>query len=488
VKNTITLPEGEARTPTDLWRMSALELAGAIRSRQVSSREIIEAHLRRIEDVNPSLNAVTVVLAERALEEANAADGAVVGGGELPPFHGVPFTTKENIDLAGTPTTHGLKALAGAYPVRDAPDVERMRNAGAIPIGRTNLPDFAIGWHTDSELRGATVNPWGRSRTPGASSGGEAAALATGMSPWGLGNDTGGSLRWPAQCCGISTLKPTLGRIPHATTVEPVDGPISNQLMGVEGPLARRVSDLRAAFEVMAGPTWRDPWTVPAPLRGPRPVEPVRVALVLDPAGQGTTRQVQDGVRKAARALEDAGYVVDEVEPPSIDVTARMWLDILIPPVRAGWEIWAPLVRAYTEEFVLALFEVAGEVGPDMHMQSFVTRQSLQRAWGEFQESHPPIVAPISTDIPFEVGKDRTTHEVAAIVVGMRMALAVNVLGVPAVALPVGIGDGLPQAVQVIGPRYREDLCLDAAEALENRVGSITPIDPGATEALEGGR
>jgi amidase len=217
-------------------------------------------------------------------------------------------------------------------------------------------------------------------------------------------------------------------------------------------------------------------------------VEPVRVALVLDPAGQGTTRQVQDGVRKAARALEDAGYVVDEVEPPSIDVTARMWLDILIPPVRAGWEIWAPLVRAYTEEFVLALFEVAGEVGPDMHMQSFVTRQSLQRAWGEFQESHPPIVAPISTDIPFEVGKDRTTHEVAAIVVGMRMALAVNVLGVPAVALPVGIGDGLPQAVQVIGPRYREDLCLDAAEALENRVGSITPIDPGATEVLEGGR
>jgi amidase len=165
-----------------------------------------------------------------------------------------------------------------------------------------------------------------------------------------------------------------------------------------------------------------------------------------------------------------------------------MWLDILIPPVRAGWKIWAPLVRPYTEEFVLALFEVAGEVGPDMHMQSFVTRHSLLRAWGEFQESHQLILAPISTDIPFEVGKDRTAPEVATIVAGMRMALAVNVLGVPAVALPVGIGDGLPQAVQMIGPRYREDLCLDAAEALENRVGSITPIDPGATEVLEGGR
>jgi amidase len=486
--NMTTLPKKSTQTSTDLWRMSALELAEAIRSRRASSREVIEAHLRRIEDVNPSVNAVSVVLAERALEEANAADDAVAGVGELPPFHGVPFTVKENIDLDGTPTTHGLTALAGAYPGQDAPAVERMRAAGAIPIGRTNLPDFAIGWHTDSELRGATVNPWDRTRTPGASSGGEAAALATGMTPWGLGNDTGASLRWPAQCCGISALKSTLGRIPHATTVEPVDGPISNQLMGVQGPLARRVSDLRAAFEVMAGPTWRDPWTVPAPLRGPRPVEPVRVALVLDPAGRGIANQVQDGVRKAARALEDAGYVVDEVEPPSIEVAARMWLDILIPPVRAGWEIWAPLVRAYTEEFVLALFEVAGDLDPNMHMQSFVTRHSLLRAWGEFQESHPLIVAPISTDIPFEVGKDRTTPEVAAIVAGMRMALAVNVLGVPAVALPVGIGDGLPQAVQVIGPRYREDLCLDAAAALEDRLGIFTPIDPGATEVLETGR
>ena len=465
-------------TTTDLWRMGAMELAEAIRSRQTSSREVIEAHLRRIEEVNPFVNAVTVVLGEGAIEAAKAADRAVVGGADLAPLHGVPFTVKENIDLAGTPTTHGLKALADAYPGRDAPDVERVRAAGAIPIGRTNLPDFAIGWHTDSELRGATVNPWNRSRTPGASSGGEAAALATGMTPLGLGNDTGGSLRWPAQCCGISALKPTLGRIPHATTIEPVDAPISNQLMGVEGPLARRVADLRAAFEVMAGPSWRDPWTVPAPLRGPETGKPVRIALVLDPAGQGTANQVQDGVRKAAKALEDAGYAVEEVEPPSIDVAAKLWLDILIPPVRAGWEIWAPLVRAYTEQFVLALFEVAGDPDPGRHMQSFITRHSLLRAWGEFQETHQLIIAPISTDIPFEVGKDRTTPEVASIVRGMRMALAVNVLGLPAVALPVGIGDGIPQSVQVIGPRYREDLCLDAAAALEERVGIITPIDP----------
>jgi amidase len=463
--------------------MGATELAEAIRSRQASSREVIEAHLRRIEAVNPAVNAVTVVLGEQAVETAKAADRAVAGDGDLPPFHGVPFTIKANIDLAGTPTTNGVKALAAAYPDLDAPDVARMKAAGAIPIGRTNMPDMAISWHTDSELWGATVNPWDRSRTPGASSGGEAAALATGLSPLGLGNDTLGSLRWPAQCCGIGALKPTLGRIPRASTIEPrdlfADPPIGVQLTGVEGPMARRVADLRAAFEVMTGPSWRDPWTVPAPLRGPEPARPVRIALVVDPAGQGTATQVQDGVRKAAGALEDAGYAVEEVEPPSIDVAAKTLLDMLYPPdMRAGWQMYAPPLRAYTRRWVSALFEAYGDPDPTASMRCFMIRQSLLRAWGEYQETHPLIVAPICTDIPFEVGKDRTAAEVAEIIRGMRMAMAVNALGLPAVALPVGIGDGLPQAVQVIGPRYREDLCLDAAAALENRLGTFSPIDP----------
>jgi amidase len=324
------------------------------------------------------------------------------------------------------------------------------------------------------------MNPWDRSRTPGASSGGEAAALATGMSPLGLGNDGLGSLRWPAQCCGISVLKPTLGRIPHATTIEPfVDWAIGYQLTGVEGPLARRVADLRAALEVLAGPSWRDLWSVPAPLRGPAPTWPVRVALVIDPAGHGTANQVQEGVRKAARALEDAGYVVKEVEPPSIDVAAKTLLDMLnTPDLRAGWQMYSPLMPADTQRFLSAFYEVAGEPDPVTAMQCFMTRQSLLRAWGEFQQTHPLIVAPIYTDIPFAAGTDLDDGRVAETIRGMRMAIAVNALGLPAVALPVGIGDGLPQSVQVIGPRYREDLCLDAAEAIEGRLGIITPIDP----------
>ena len=465
-------------TATELWRLSATDLAEAIRSRQVSSREVIQEHLRRIEAVNPSVNAVTVVLAEQAVEAAKAADRAVADGDPLPPFHGVPFTVKGNIDLVGTPTTHGAKALVGAFPTLDAPVVERLKAAGAIPIGRTNLPTFALRWHTDSELYGPTINPWDQSRTAGASSAGEAAALATGMSPLGLGNDGLGSLRHPAQCCGISVLKPTLGRIPDATTTG-LDWPIGAQLVEVQGPLARRVADLRVALEVLAGPTWRDPWSVPAPLRDPEPTKPVRVALVVDPAGLGTGTQVQDGVRKAARALVDAGYAVEEVEPPSVEVAARTLLDMLnTPDVRAMWQLGSPMMPADTRRFLSEFYRVAGDPDPVTTMQSFVTRQSLLRAWGQFQQQHPLIVAPICTEVPFQAGTDLDEGQVAATIRSMRMATAVNALGLPAVALPVGIGDGLPQAVQVIGPRYREDLCLAAAAALEDRVGTITPIDP----------
>ena len=466
-------------TTTELWRMSAMDLAEAIRSGQTSSQEVIEAHLGRIEAVNASVNAVTVVLGEQALEAAKAADREVAGSADLPPLHGVPFTVKGNIDLVGTPTTMGLKALAGAYPTLDAPVVERLKAAGAIPIGRTNLATIAVRWHCESELWGTTVNPWDRSRTPGASSGGEAAAIATGMSPLGLGNDGLGSLRWPAQCCGVSALKPTLGRIPDATSAGPAEVAIGVQLTAVQGPMARRVADLRAAFAVLAGPTWRDPWTVPAPQRGPEPARPVRVALVVDPAGQGTANEVQDGVRKAARALDDAGYVIDEVEPPSIDVAATTLLAMLnTPDIRAMWQMSSQMLPADTQRFLSAFYEVAGDPDPVTTVQSFMTRQSLLRAWGEFQEEHPLIVAPIFTDVPFEVGTDLGDGRVAETIRGMRMALAVSALGLPAVALPVGTGDGLPQSVQVIGPRYREDLCLDAAAALEDRLGIITPIDP----------
>jgi amidase len=465
---------------TDLWRLAAVELAGAIRTRVVSSREVVEAHLRRIEAVNPPINAITTLRADQALAAAAEADQrTVVAGDHLPALHGVPFTMKENIDLVGTPTTHGLKALAEAYPTADAPVVERLKGAGAIPLGHTNCSTITVRWHTESELWGSTVNPWDRLRTPGASSGGEAAAVATGMSPLGVGNDGLGSLRWPAQCCGVCALKPTLGRIPAASSLEPADAAVGLQLTSVQGPMARRIADLGAAFEVMAGPTWRDPWTVPAPLRGPQLPMPIRVALVVDPSGQGVSPQVEEGVMRAAITLEESGYRVEEIAPPSIDSAAKILLDMLnTPDLRALWHAMSPLLPTETQQFLTDFYRVAGDSDPASIMQSFVARQSLLRAWSEFLERHPLILAPIATDIPFPVGTDLEEGRVAETVHMMRMAMAVNALGLPAVAVPVGVGDGLPQVVQLIAGRYREDLCLDAAQAVEDRLGIITPIDP----------
>lgn len=457
----------------ELWRMSATELAALIGGREVSAHEVIETHLRRIDAVNSALNAIVIRLDEEALAAADAADRAVAAGGRLPPLHGVPFTVKECFDLVGTPTTAGWKVLANEYPSEDAPDVARLKAAGAIPVGRTNLATFTVRWHCESELWGHTVNPWDATRTPGASSGGDAVAVAVGMAPLALGSDGLGSLRWPAQCCGITALKATYGRIPAAGNMQ-----LGAQLTVVDGPMARRVADLRTAFEVMAGPTWRDPRTVPAPLRGPRLRPPLGVAVVLDPAGGGIAPPVQDGVRKAAAALAGAGYAVGETEPSGIAEAAHVALSMLNTPEFRALLAHLEFFEAPTRQFLTEFYDAAGDCDPVATALSFMTRHALLRQWGEFQETCPLILAPICTGIPFKVGTDLGGDAVARTIHDMRMAIAVNALGLPAVAVPVGVADGMPQVVQVIGPRYREDLCLDAAAALEEALGVITPVDP----------
>jgi amidase len=203
------------------------------------------------------------------------------------------------------------------------------------------------------------------------------------------------------------------------------------------------------------------------------------VALVLDPAGGTTAAQVRDGLLKAAAALRDAGYAVEPAEPPAVETAAKTLLDMLNPPGtrQEDMELMFPSPPPDTKRFLAAFYEVAGEPDPTT-IRTYATRQSLQRAWGLFQQTCPLILAPIYTDVPFAAGADLDDGRVAETIRGMRMAMAVNALGVPAVALPVGVGDGLPQAVQLIGPRYREDMCLDAAQAIEDRLGTITPIDP----------
>jgi amidase len=465
-------------TGTELWRLGAVDLADAIRERRASSREVVQAHLDRIEAVNPGINAITRVLAADALRAADEADRRLREGGQVGPLHGVPFTVKENVDLAGTPTTQGVAAMAGAVPDVDAPQVANLRQAGAIPIARTNLPDFALRWHTDNAVYGATRNPWDASRTPGGSSGGEGAALATGMTPLGVGNDLGGSLRWPAQCNGISSLKPTFGRVPQGGVLQPIDAPPSIQLMAVQGPMARRVADLRVALEAMSRPSSRDPWYAPVPLRGPALPDPLRVAVVTKPAGGTISEQVAGGVRAAADALRLAGYTVEEAQPPDVAEAAAAWLAMLGAELRVMWPLMAPIVSQDANHFMGILLDTQPDVPLGAYIQTFMARQAFGRAWAEFQQTYPLVVAPISTEPPFAVGADLTSEGLAALQPAMRMVVTINLLGLPAAAVTVGVADGLPQTVQVIGQRFREDLCLDAAEAIEEARGVVTPIDP----------
>ena len=306
----------------ELWTLSACELAGGIARKDFSCTEVVEAHLRRITAVNPGLNAIVKTLAEDARRDAAAADRKVAAGQALGPLHGVPFTIKENIDVAGFPTTWGVPAFAGAIPPVDAPVVERMRAAGAIAIGRTNLPDMGLRMHTDSSLHGLTRNPWNPARTTSGSSGGDAVALATGMSALGLGNDIGGSLRNPANACGVASIRPSQGRVPHAGFIPLEDTLLAVQLMHTNGPMARRVGDVRVALSVLVGAHPRDPWSIDTPLDRPRDAVTMRVAIVAEPPGGPTDPTVAKVVLDAGAALRDAGYEVVEIAPPRYEEIA----------------------------------------------------------------------------------------------------------------------------------------------------------------------
>ncbi len=464
---------------TELWQKSAAELAGMIREKEASSREVVQAHLDRITAVNDQLNAITVLLAEQALTMADTADEAIAVGGEVGPLHGVPVTVKENIDLAGSATTEGVAAFAEAIPPIDAPQMAQIARAGAIPIGRTNMPDFGLRWHTDNALRGATVNPWDSSRTPGGSSAGEAVALATGMSPLGLGNDYGGSLRWPTVCNGVTAIRPTIGRVPFASAIAPAEPMMTAQLFGVQGPMARHVADVRLALSVMSGFDARDPWWVPAPLNGPAVNGPIKVAVTKDPGGLGVDTAVAEGIDKAAQALADAGYIVEEVEPPMIVEAHTMWGNLAITEIST---LVLPLVQPILSADALIFLELAAELYPPLDLVGYAftlaDRNRIAREWSLFLTEYPIVLGPVSTNLPFAVGADLEKESLTEFMNSLRLTTAMNLIGFPAAVVPVGVAGGLPLGVQIIGARYREDMCLDAAEAVEQALGLITPIDP----------
>jgi amidase len=464
-----------------LWSWDAVDLAQAIRTRAISAREAVTDCLDRLAAVNPRINAVVQVLADEALEAADAADAQVKSGETLGPLHGVPVTIKVNTDQKGCATTNGVVAFRDNIAESDAPPVANWRKAGAIIVGRTNTPAFSWRWFTDNDLHGATLNPWNSGITPGGSSGGAAAALAAGIGALAHGNDIGGSIRYPAYACGLVGIRPSLGRVPSFNASAPDERPVTAQLASVQGPLARRVRDLRVGLAAMSGFDPRDPWWVPAPLEGPPPSRPIRVALCSDPGGVGgVAPAVSAALVQAAAWLGEAGYAVEEREPPHFTEAAQLWNATVGTEARLTM---LPLIEKYGDKAVQHMAQAFDRAVPPLDLVGFgkalARRSTLLRAWMQFFEDYPLILLPVSCEPPFPAGFDQGGDEpLRRLSKAQRPQFPSPALGLPGISVPTGIVDGVPMGVQLIAGRYREDLCLDAAEVIEARAPMPTPIDP----------
>jgi amidase len=466
--------------PTELWKWDAVDLVRAIRLRKISSRDAVAACLARLDAVNPKINAVVVKLGEQALAQAEAADKAVARGEELGPMHGVPITIKVNVDQMGQATTNGVVAFKDVIATEDSPVVANLKSAGAVIIGRTNTPAFSSSWFTDNDLYGRTQNPWSKNHTPGGSSGGASSSVAAGITPVAHGNDLAGSVRYPAYCTGVVGLRPSFGRVPAYLPSAKAERGMSAQLMSAQGPLARHVRDVRLALHAMAKEDPRDPWWVPAPLEGPPLARPIRVAMSCKPSSLDVHPAVVEAVRSAGRILAGAGYVVEEVELPGFAEIAELWADMMTPEKpfftsKAIEQFGDRLIRDYHRWQM----EDAPEPDAASYMQALARRTGWIRRWNLFMRDYPIVLCPMSFEPPFAQGRDTAGKESALFLRQLQMPnFTIAVLGLPALSVPTGIVDGLPMGVQLVAPRFREDLLLEAAEVVEASCPMPTPIDP----------
>jgi amidase len=437
---------------------------------------VVGAHLERLQAANPAINAVVVDMSSHALKAARAADRAKAAGDELGALHGVPVTIKINVDVEGQANSNGVVAFAGNIAPGDAPVTANLRAAGAIVIGMTNTPEFSFRAFTDNALHGLTLNPWDPAVTAGGSSGGAGASVAAGIGAIAHGNDIGGSLRGPAAWNGVCTIKPTLGRIPAFNPSAPAERPPMAQLMSVQGPLAREVADVRLALEVMSRKDSRDPWWVPAPLVFPPPDGPIRVAVAPIPPDMKADPGVLALLDQAAGYLAEAGFEVCDVEIPDVSVALKLWADLICTEIVT---LQAAQMRSVgSPDFLRALDGLLGMgavLDTEGYMRAVAQRTRVLREWLTFLDRYPVVLAPVSVRRTPEVNADLAHDNAVADILGnaMRFVTAISVLGLPAAVTPAGLLDGHPVGVQLIASRYREDLCLDAAAAIEARVGVL---------------
>jgi amidase len=462
------------------WRASATDTAQAIARREVSAREVVQSCLDRIAQVNPALNALVDVRPDEALRAADVADAAVARGDALGPLHGVPVTVKVNVDQMGYATTNGVLAYQDLVAKEDSPVVANLRKAGAVFVGRNNTPAFSFRWFTDNDVHGQTLNPYDATRTPGGSSGGAAVAVATGMGSIAHGNDQGGSIRYPAYACGVYGLRPSLGRVPAFNPSLAAERTPFIQLSSVQGPLARSIDDLRLALEVMSAGDARDPWWVPVDDR--RAVGAStrrRVALFTGADGYQADPVNLAALRRAASYLEDAGYEVEELVPPDFEAITRLWLDLSMAEVEMGMRA---AVRQHGDPRIRHVIDGMAEAATPLDLAGYagaLSQRSLYlRRWTQFFERFDVLLMPVSWQRPFLLDGDRAPGSIAGILQAQSTVMPAAVLGLPGLSVPLGVVDGLPYGVQLMGGRFQEPKLLAAGAVLEARTGLLAPVDP----------
>jgi amidase len=462
----------------ELWRLPASEIARLVKTRKVSAREVADAALQRVDAVNPKINAIVDCRPDLVREQADRVDSVLAGGGDPGPLAGVTVTVKINIDQAGFATSDGSRLLENLIAKFNSPVVDNLVRAGAVLLGRSNAPTFALRWFTSNLLHGNTRNPRDPRLTPGGSTGGGAAGVAAGIGHLALGTDIGGSVRYPAYACGVHALRPSLGRVPFYNASFP-EATIGGQLMHVAGPLARTVGDLRVTLAAMSAADARDPWSVPTSLEGP-PM-PLRAALCLRPAGKQVAREVEAAILDAGRRLADAGWTVEQIDdmPPlneAADVQEWLWLaDGFAQLADAIERDGDPGAKA-----VLAFARPRTKTYPaDAVPRALIQRATVVRQWQLFLSSYAVVLIPVSAELPFPDELDlQGTAAFQRVWESQFLLRATPVLGLPALTVSTGLVDQTPVGVQIIAGRFREDLCLRAGEAIEARGVPPAPIDP----------
>jgi Asp-tRNA(Asn)/Glu-tRNA(Gln) amidotransferase A subunit family amidase len=444
---------------------------------EISPREIIDVHLERIEKLQPRLNAFVHVDAERARQQAQLAEASVLRGDALGVLHGVPISIKSCIDVAGWPCPAGSRLRADYVACDDAVLVSRLRAAGAILIGNTNVPEFLMAYETDNPLFGKTSNPWELSRSAGGSSGGEAAAIASGCSMGGVGSDGGGSVRVPAHFCGISGLKPTPGRIPSTGHFPRGAGAFA--WLGVVGPMARTVADVRALFDVMKGPDADDALSSPIQTKsfGERQLRGIRVGILESDALGNTTSETREAVEKAANLLSEQ-FKVEPFQLTGLDQAIELWWFFFGPMIA---HLFEPMVEGRESELSLMFREYMSvaslKIAPTMDefMAAGVKRDIVRARIIKQMRDVPILLSPVCAAPAFRHGEGNW-RPVSGYRDTMRHAQWLNLAGFPGVSVPMGFSpEGLPIGVQLIGRPNEDELVLALAEILETARGKFKP-------------